>query len=184
MDWLVDVDWKTLLVPETSVLELFIRGTAVYLVLFVLLRAVLKRESGAVGITDLLVLVLIADAAQNALADGYRSVPEGLLLVGVLVFWAYFLDWLGFRFPRVEKLIKPPRLPLVRDRRLVRENMAKELLIEEELQSQLRLQGVEDLDEVRAAYMEPDGRVSVLRDNDGGDGGDEGAGNNLERRPS
>lgn len=170
MDWLVEVDWKVLLVPETSLLEIFIRGTAVYLVLFVLLRAVLKRESGAVGITDLLVLVLIADAAQNAMADEYSSLPEGLVLVAVIVFWAYTLDWLGFRFPRVERFVKPPRLPLVRDHRLLEENMAKELVTEEELRSQLRLQGVDDLDEVRVAYMEPDGRISVLRERDADDG--------------
>ena len=60
--------------------------------MFALLRFVLKREAGTLAITDLLVVVLIADAAQNAMADDYRSVPDGLLLVATIVFWSYALD--------------------------------------------------------------------------------------------
>ncbi len=48
-----------------------------YLALFLVLRLVLKRESGALGVTDLLVVVLIADAAQNAMGDGERHESKG-----------------------------------------------------------------------------------------------------------
>jgi uncharacterized membrane protein YcaP (DUF421 family) len=108
------------------------------------------------------VVVLIADAAQNAMADDYRSVPDGVLLVAVILFWAWFLDWLSFRSPRLERLLKPGKLPLVRDGRRLRQNMAKELITEEELDTQLRLQGIEDVARVKVAYMESDGRISVI----------------------
>jgi uncharacterized membrane protein YcaP (DUF421 family) len=156
-----------MLLPGTPVLEIFVRGTVVYLALFVLLRFVLKRESGTVGITDLLVIVLSADAAQNAMADDYKSLPDGLLLVATIVFWAYLINWLAYRVPFIQKLVVAPPLELVRDGSELPRNLRRELITHEELISQLRLQGVEMLDDVKKAYMEPDGRISVVRRNGG-----------------
>jgi uncharacterized membrane protein YcaP (DUF421 family) len=167
VDWLGGADWRQILVPETPLPEIVIRGTLTYLALFLLLRVVRKRETGALGVTDLLVVVLIADAAQNAMADDYRSVSDGVLLVAVILGWAWLLDWLAFHVPAVERFVKPPKLPLVQDGRLMLDNMRRELITREELATQLREQGVEDVSGVRAAYMEPDGRVSVLTDEKG-----------------
>lgn len=161
------VDWGEVLRFDTPVLEIAARGSAVYLFLFLLLRLVLKRQSGSLGVTDLLVLVLIADAAQNAMADDYRSVPDGLVLVSVIVFWAWFLDWLGFHVPFMERLLKPRKLPLVRDGRVLVANLRRELVTREELHSQLREQGVDDIGKVRAAFMEPNGQISVITIDDG-----------------
>jgi uncharacterized membrane protein YcaP (DUF421 family) len=167
VDWLTEVDWKGMLVPDTSLLEIFIRGTLVYLSLFVLLRVVLKRQRGGVAFTDLLVIVLIADAAQNAMAGEYTSVPDGLLLILVIVGWAYSLDWLGYRVPMIQRLVHPEGVHLFRDGRLLRKNLAKENITDEELWSQLRSQGVDDLDEVDEVILEGDGQLSVVRkDND------------------
>ncbi len=69
MEWLFGVDWAKTFLPNTPLLEIFLRGSLTYLALFFLLRIVLKRESGGMGVTDLLVIVLIADAAQNAMAE-------------------------------------------------------------------------------------------------------------------
>lgn len=128
-----------------------------------LLRIVLKRQSGAVGITDLLVIVLLADAAQNAMAGTYESVPEGIVLVMTIIFWAFALDWLGYRVPRIQHFVHPKPLPLVQDGNLLRQNMRREFITEDELMSQIRLQGLADVPEVKAAYMESDGRISVIR---------------------
>jgi uncharacterized membrane protein YcaP (DUF421 family) len=151
-----------MLVPDTPLPEIFIRGTIVYIALFAMLRFVLKRESGTFGITDLLVLVLIADAAQNAMSGDYQSVPDGVLLVAVIVFWAWAVDALSYRFPAVERLVKPRPLPLVREGRPLWGNLRKELVTMHELESQLREQGVEDIGQVKEARMESDGRLSVV----------------------
>lgn len=159
---LLQIDWASLFVPETPLLEIIVRGTIVYVGLFFLLRLVLKRQAGAVSITDLLVIVLIADAAQNAMAADYRSISDGLLLVSTILFWSYFLDWLGYHFRPVQRLINPPPLPLVKQGQVLYRNMRKELITEGELMSKVREQGVETLKEVRAAYMEGDGSISVI----------------------
>lgn len=162
MEWLGGVDWAKIFVPDTPLLEILIRGTLTYLALFTLLRLVLKRQSSAMGITDLLVVVLIADAAQNAMADDYTSIADGVLLVATIIFWAYALDWLGYRFPRFQRFFHPPPLPLVREGRLLHRNMRRELITEGELWSQLRQQGINNLRDVKEAYMEGDGRISVI----------------------
>jgi uncharacterized membrane protein YcaP (DUF421 family) len=161
MAQLFQVDWKSLFIPTGSLLEIFIRGTVVYLLLFFVLRF-LRREAGAIGIADLLVIVIIADAAQNAMAGEYQSITEGVILVATIAFWDYALDWLGYRFPLIQRLVRPAPLLLVKNGRVLRRNMRQEMITEEELMSQLRQQGVEHVSEVKKCYLEGDGRISII----------------------
>jgi uncharacterized membrane protein YcaP (DUF421 family) len=96
------------------------------------------------------------------MADDYTSVADGLLLVGTIVFWAWALNWLGYRVPVIGRLVHPPALMLVRDGRPLRRNLAQELITDEELESHLRQQGIADMRDVQAAFMEGDGRISVI----------------------
>lgn len=159
---LFEIDWKELFVPNVSIAETIIRGSIVYLVLFTLLRVILKREAGTVGITDLLVVVLLADASQNAIAADYKSITNGVILVTTIISWSYILNWLGYKFPKIQRFINPPALTLVKNGKMLYRNMRKELITEDELMSQLRQQGVNSLSEVKAAYMEGDGNISVI----------------------
>src|SRR4051794_28454241 len=92
---------------DHSIAEMFVRGTIMYFVLLALLRFIRNRQSSGLGVTDVLVIVLIADAAQNGMAKEYRSVTEGAALVGTIIGWDYALDWLSYRFPGVQRLIHP-----------------------------------------------------------------------------
>ncbi len=112
--------------------------------------------------SDLLVVVLIAEAATEALASNARSLPDGILLASTIVFWAYALDWLGFRFALDGRLLRPPALPLVRDGQLLHRNMRRELVTEDERKIQLRQHSVHDVTEVREAYIEGDDQISVV----------------------
>ena len=163
MEALSQLDWSTIFVPTLPIAEIFLRGTVIYLLLFGILR-VLRREAGAIGVGDLLVVVLVADAAQNAMASDYKSITEGVLLVGTIVGWDYFLNWLGYRSRWVHDLLRPAPLPLIKDGRLLRRNLRQELITTDELMSELRQQGVESVDAVRRCYLEGDGHFSVITD--------------------
>lgn len=156
------VDWAEVLLPHAPLLETIVRGSAVYLALFLILRFGIRRQVGEMGITDLLVVVLIADAAQNAMANDYSSIADGLLLVLVIALWAFAIDWLGFRYPAFATLARPKPQLIVHHGRINRKNMTRALISPEELDSMLREQGVEDIAHVREARMEPDGRLSVI----------------------
>lgn len=156
------IDLQSLFSFSVSPLELIIRGSVIYAFLFAIFRVVLRRDVGALGVADVLVLVLIADAAQNAMAGEYRSISDGLVLISTIIAWNAGIDWLAFRFPRLRRLIEPRPLLLVRDGRIQRRNLRREFITNEELRAKLREQGVEDLSEVHMAYLESDGEVSVL----------------------
>jgi uncharacterized membrane protein YcaP (DUF421 family) len=162
MDWLYPVDWEKLFMPSAPLLETILRGSIMYLALFVILRVVLKREAGMVSITDLLVVVLLADAAQNGMAGEYQSITEGVILVLTIIAWNYLLNWLGFHIPVFQRVIYPRPLQLVENGQVLWPNMRRELITEDELKSQLRQQGIDDLAEVKEAYLEGDGRISVV----------------------
>lgn len=155
------VQWDKMFVFTVSPFELFIRGSVVYLLIFVLMRA-LRREPGTVGIADLLMVVLIADASQNAMSSEYHSVLDGLILILTIVFWNYTLDWLTARSRRIEKFTYPDPIPLIRNGGQIPENMRKQFVTHEQLLSMLREHGVDEVSKVKAAYLEGSGHVSVI----------------------
>lgn len=143
--------------------ELVLRGTVVYWLLFLLFRFVLRRDVGSIGIADVLLLVLIADASQNAMAGGYTSVTEGAILVGTIAAWNYLLDLAAYRLPAVRKLLEAAPLVLVRDGRLQRANMRREMVTLDELKAKLREHGLEGFEDVKVARMESDGQITVIK---------------------
>lgn len=156
------VDWPAVFGVQIPLLELVVRGTAMYLILFAALRILVRRHIGSLSLMDLLLMVLIADAAQNAMAADYQSITEGVVLCGTLIGWNYFFDWLAYRFPAFQRLLEPPPLPVIRNGQFLRRNMRQELITMEELLSQLRQQGVTDVKSVKVAYIESDGGLSVI----------------------
>lgn len=167
----MSIDWYGMFAFSLSPLELVVRGTAIYWFLLFVFRTFLQRDMGAVGVADVLVLVLVADAAQNAMAGDYRSIGDGLVLVSTILGWNVLFDYLAFRFPRLRRLLQPPVLRLVMDGKLLERNLRREFLTEEELMSKLRENGVAELAEVREAFMESDGTITVIRKDKEKDGG-------------
>jgi uncharacterized membrane protein YcaP (DUF421 family) len=166
MTGVFDVDWAEIFAFGVSPLEMFVRGTAMYWFLFLIFRFIVRRDVGSVGVADILILVIVADAAQNGMSGEYTSVADGMVLVGTLIFWNALLDRLSFYFPAFARFTEAPPLLLVHNGRMLRANMRREYITEEDLWTQLRQQGVDDLSQVRKAYLEPDGGFSVIRRNE------------------
>jgi uncharacterized membrane protein YcaP (DUF421 family) len=164
--WL-NLDWHRMFLPSQPILETVIRGTATYLSLFVLLR-LFRRQVGSLGPADLLVLLLIADASQNAMAGEYRAITDGLILVATIVGWEYALDYLSFHVPAIGRLIDRQPLPVVEHGAVNRANLRRELMSEEELLSQIRQKGVDDVALIRRSFIEGDGHVSVITNEQAG----------------
>lgn len=162
MTWLIPEDWSQVFVPQYPLLEIFVRGTAVYLFLFFALRVVMKREAAGIGISDLLVVVLLADAAQNAMSGGYTSVPDGLLLVTVIIGWDWGLSYLAFRIPAIRWLIRPRPILLIKNGKVIDDAVRHELLTMDEIMGNLREQGIERIEDVKHAHMESDGVITAV----------------------
>ena len=158
-----DVPLGELFSFSLPVAEIVVRGSAIYWFLFLLFRVVGRRDIGSVGLADVLVIVLIADAAQNAMAGGYDSISDGFVLIGTIVFWNQAVDWASYRFPVLRRLAQPAALLMIDRGRVVFHNLRQERMSLEDLMAKLREHGVERPEQVRRAYMESDGSITVIK---------------------
>lgn len=149
-----------------SPLELMLRGSLMYWFLFVVLRFVLRRDVGSLGISDFLFVVILGDAAQSGMIGDATSATDAMVLLATLVFWSYMLDLMSFRFPLAQRFTSAPRLCLVRDGKLMRRNMRRELITDEELHAKIRQEGVEDIAAVKRMYLEADSEMSLIRNDE------------------
>ena len=166
LDVIGRVDWAELFIPTHSLAEMFIRGTLMYLGLVLIFRFIVQRQTSAIGMADLLVIIIIADAAQNAFSKEYKSVTEGVALVLTIVFWDFALDWLAYRIKFFAWLVRPAPLDLVKDGRMLFKNMKTQLISADELRSQARQQGIEDISDVKSARLEGNGEISFIKKTD------------------
>ena len=155
--------FSSFLAFSMSPLEIIARGTLMYWFLFLLLRFVLRRDTSSAGISGILFVVLLGDAAQNAMIGKGNTVADGAALICTLAAWNYLLDFLGYHFTLIAKLTDPPPLLLVRRGRLVRRNLRREHITREEVESELRIKGIEGFEGIKAMYLEGDGSFSALR---------------------
>jgi uncharacterized membrane protein YcaP (DUF421 family) len=162
-DFFGPVDWQRIFVPEIALMEIFVRGTIMYLMLVGLMRVVLKRQAGGISTADVLVIVLLAEVAGNGFAAEYKSVVEGSALVATILFWTYSLEWLAHRYSFVSRILHAPTLLLIEDGKMLRKNMRTELVTVEELMAQLRENGIESCSQVKRACMEADGMISIIK---------------------
>jgi uncharacterized membrane protein YcaP (DUF421 family) len=159
------MDWQSLLVPH-NVLENVVRASATFWLLFLLLRFLPNRKTGGIGQTDLLVLLLLANAVQLAMIREGTAISDGAILVVVIMGWSILVDVIGDRFPSLRSLLRSAPVEVVRDGKVLTRNLRSEFMTEDELDAQLRLQGIDAVDDIARAFVEHDGRISVIRKRD------------------
>ena len=153
--------WLQLFALETPLLELVARASALYVAILFLIRISPRRTGGELAMMDLIFVILIAEAASHSLGD-YTSVTDGIILVLTLLGWNYAINALSYHVPFIERLVTAPPLQVIRHGRLLRRNMRREFLTEEELLGILREQGIDDVRDVKAAYVEGEGHIAVI----------------------
>jgi uncharacterized membrane protein YcaP (DUF421 family) len=158
----VELDLATLFNADTPPIEIFVRGTFTYLFVFVLLRIIVRQAAGGLNLADLLLIVMIADAAQNAMAGTYVSVTDGAILILTLTFWSVAIDWLALHVRIVGRWVHPPARLIVRDGVPLRRVLRQELITDAELLTHVHKAGAEDLHEVKRAWVEGSGEITVV----------------------
>lgn len=155
-------DWGQVFVPDISLAESFLRTSMVYLALLVLFRVVLRRQSGSLGLPDIMLVVLVSEVVSQSMTAQSNSVPNGLVGVLGLLFWNYVLDRLAYRWPWLQRRLEPQPLELVKDGKPIRANMEEEGITDDELAAQLRANGIDSVAKVKLATMESEGTISVV----------------------
>lgn len=158
----MELDITKLFQLETPVFELVFRGSVLYLAILFLMRILPRRTGGELAIMDLIFIFLIADAAAYSLG-GYQSITGGLIVILTLMFWNFTLNWLSYYIPFIEKLISAPPLPIIKNGNLISRNMRREYITEDELMDHLRKEGIETIEQIKMAYVEGDGKITIIK---------------------
>lgn len=148
---------------EVAVLLLVVvRAVIVYAFLFGVVRVLGKRKLGLHSAFDLIIAVLLADLASQAIF-GTVTFIHALLAVGVVAATYFAGDYFGYHSPRVQRLLLAEPRTLVRDGEILLHELAAERVSKMELWSMLRQHGVEELAVVKLAVLEPSGKLTVIR---------------------
>ena len=148
--------------PGTSLYAIVIRTALVYLAVLIGLRLSGKREIGQLTVFDLVVLLLLANAVQNAMVGPDTSVTGGLLAAGVLLILNFVVARSGLRWPKIRRFIEGSPTLLILHGKIIQEHLRREGLDKETLESALREHGVMEVSQVEMAVLEIDGSISVV----------------------
>ena len=139
-----------------------LRATIIYVVLLVVVRLLGKRTVGGATAFDFMVALILSEVVDEPI---YGDVPmsQALVVIGVVGGWHAVNSWLSYRSRRFDRLTGGEPTVLVKNGEMDRQGMRRERVNEEELWSLLRLQGIDDLGDVKEATLEPDGLLSVVK---------------------
>ncbi len=152
----------SLLIPDIPVVEKVIRSVVVYVFLLLAFRLAGKRQLGQMTAFDVVVLLIISNVVQNAVIGNDNSLGGGLLGATVILLLNALIAWLTFQYKGVERLVEHVPTVLVRNGRVLRENLRRERLSLPEFRAALRREGVVSLQDVRYVILEEDGHLSVI----------------------
>jgi len=144
-------------------MDIVVRGIVIFTFLFVLMRAVGRRELSTLQPFDLILLVVVGDAVQQGLTQDDYSVTGALLAIGTIAVLQVGLSYASFRFPRARPYLDGSPLVIVQDGKPIERNMKRERLTLDDLREEARLQSITTLDEVAWAVVETSGKISFVK---------------------
>jgi len=148
---------------DFTLLEIALRTLVIYLVVLVGIRLLGKREVGQMTPFDLVLLLLIANAVQNAMTGPDTTVTGGMVAAITLLMANALVTRIVFRHKKIRRWVEGSPTLLVHSGAVVQENLTKEKISLDELQQALREHGIESVQDVHIAVLEVDGSISVLK---------------------
>lgn len=147
-------------------MDIVVRATVIYLFLWMLTRALGKRELAEMTAFELLLLVVVGDLIQQGVTQEDFSVTGAMLAVGTIAVWISLFSYLGWRFRPARNLIEGVPVVVVQDGRPIEPALRLERVVLEEVLESARNQGIADLGDIKLAILEPSGQFSFLQRSD------------------
>ena len=146
----------------TQVLDIAFRSGMIYIIILVGLRLLGKNHLSSMSIPDLVLLLLLSNAVQNAMLGSDSSLLGGIIAAGTLLILYYIFSTLMYRSKSADLLLQGAPAMLVHDGVLLQENLRHEKISLEELDRSLREHGIDNIADVKVAILESDGTLSVI----------------------
>ena len=151
---------------SVTLLEIVVRTAIVYLVILIGIRLAGKREVGQMTPFDLVLLLLISNAVQNAMTGPDTSVTGGIVAASTLLLLNAGATQLVWRNRKARKIIEGTPTLLIRHGKIIEQHLAKEKVTVESLTQALREHGIAAISDVAIAVLEIDGSISVLKNDE------------------
>lgn len=143
-------------------MDIVIRATVMFAIVFALLRLLGKRELSQMTPFELVMLVVLGDLIQQGVTHNDFSLTGASLAIATFAFWAVVLGWVVYRFPGTQKWIEGQPRVLIQHGQWIEANMRRDRLTRREVESEMRLAGIAKVEEVAWAILEPEGRISFI----------------------
>ena len=150
-------------------MEIVLRATVIFFFLWMLTRALGKRELAEMTAFELLLLMVVGDLIQQGVTQEDMSVTGAMLAVGTIGAWIVTFSWLSYRFRRARKVIEGVPVIVVRDGRPVEPALRLERVSLDEILESARNQGIANLSDIDLGILEPSGQFSFLQHKPGDD---------------
>lgn len=144
-------------------MEIVLRATVTFAFLLLLTRGLRRRTLADMAPFEMILLVVVGDIVQQGITQEDMSLTGSVIAVSAFAFWVSLLSYLTWRFEAVAKVVDGVPVLLVRDGEPIERTLTQERLPMSELLEAARQEGIDDLAEVRAAVLEPSGRISFIR---------------------
>ncbi len=143
-------------------LHIIFSSVAIYLFIIAAIRLFGKKELSQLSIVDLVLILLISNAVQNAMVGKDTSLTGGLVAASALFLANFLLKFIFYRFPKLERFIQGEALLLIYKGKLNKANIQKSKITLDEIKEAIREHGVATIEEVDLAVLEMDGNISIL----------------------
>jgi uncharacterized membrane protein YcaP (DUF421 family) len=147
-------------------MDIVLRGIVIFVFLYVLMRAIGRRELSTLEPFDLILLVVVGDAVQQGLTQDDYSVTGAFLAIGTIAILQLGVSYANFRFPRLRPLIEGEPIVVVQDGKPIDKTMRRERVTVDDVMSAARQQNIAKLDEIAWAVMETSGAISFIKKSD------------------
>jgi uncharacterized membrane protein YcaP (DUF421 family) len=141
-------------------MDLVFRTVYVFVLIFIVTRAVGRRELSSMEPFDMILLVVIGDLVQQGVTQSDYSLTGATTVISTIALLTVFTAWLSFRVRRLRPLLEGDPVVLIADGRVLQRNLRRERMTVEELEAETRQQQIDSLEDVRFAVLETNGKIS------------------------
>jgi uncharacterized membrane protein YcaP (DUF421 family) len=141
-------------------MDLVFRTVYVFVMIFVVTRAVGRRELSSMEPFDMILLVVIGDLVQQGVTQSDYSLTGATTVISTIALLTVITAWLSFRVRRLRPLLEGEPVVIVADGRVLERNLRRQRMTREEVEAEARLQQIDSLDAVRFAVLETNGKIS------------------------
>jgi uncharacterized membrane protein YcaP (DUF421 family) len=143
-------------------MEIVIRATIIFFVLWGITRALGKRELSQLSAFEIVLLVAMGDLVQQGVTQNDHSITGAALAVSTITLWILVLSYASFRSRRLAAILEGSPSVVMRDGEVLKPVLDAQRLTLEEVEEAARESGIEDLRDVRIAVLEPDGKLNFI----------------------